>query len=187
MSTGEIVFAIINTLILSITAFFIFKTINSPVEAVKVGRQLNNEQQKDNAKRNLFLTLFALRGSPVSYDFVKGLNQIDVVFEDNQSVLDSWHLHYDSLQIKGQANEIQVWSLQRANLLSAMATSLGYSRIRQTDMIRDYYPEGHDNQLKDDLQLRQSLFLYLKTGSVMQNMIIEQMNANKTNQNEEQM
>ena len=48
---------VLSALILFATVYYI-KT--GPTNAVQVGRRLNNEQQKDNAKRNLFLTLFAL-------------------------------------------------------------------------------------------------------------------------------
>ena len=163
-------FSILNSLILIATIAAIYF---SPIKAVKIGRELTDKQQKDNAKRNLFLLLFSLRGSPVHYDFVRGLNQIDVVFEDNQTVLDSWHLHYDSLQIKGQVNQDQIWSLQRANLLSVMAESLGYSRIRQTDMIRDYYPEGHQTLSQYDNDFREAVLTYLRAGSAAFELLIE--------------
>lgn len=147
----NIIFMFVNAAILCATIYVIRK---SPSDAIKIGRQLNDAQNKDNAKRELFLTLFSLRGSPLHYDFVRSLNQIDVVFEDSPEVIAAWHTHYDSLQIKGQANEIQTWELQRTNLLSAMAVSLNYKSIRQTDMLKNYYPEGHENQNISDWQFR---------------------------------
>jgi hypothetical protein len=57
----SIVFSILNLLILIATVYYI---AHSPINAVRIGRTLNNEQQKDNAKRNLFLLLFSLRGIP---------------------------------------------------------------------------------------------------------------------------
>jgi hypothetical protein len=180
----EIVFGFANIGILCVTAYFIYRSIFSPVDAVKTGRKLNNEQQKDNAKRNLFLTLFALRGSPVNYDFVRALNQIDIVFEDTPSVLDAWHTHYDSLQIKGQANENQIWDLQRTNLLSAMAVSLGYNRIRQTDMLKNYYPEGHSNQFREDWELRFAAKQFLTKGNELCEILIANANANQQDQDE---
>jgi hypothetical protein len=174
MNYFEMAYWFISLCILVATVYYI---ATGPLNAVKTGRQLNNDQQKDNAKRNLFLTLFALRGSPVHYDFVRGLNQIDVVFEDTPSVLDAWHTHYDSLQIKGQVNENQIWDLQRTNLLSAMAVSLGYNRIRQTDMLQNYYPEGHSNQFREDWELRFAAKEYLKKGGDLYEILIA--NANK--------
>ncbi len=171
------VLSILNLLILIATVYYI---AHAPVNAIRIGRTLNNEQQKDNAKRNLFLSLFSVRGNPVHYDFVKGLNQIDIVFEDCQPVLDAWHLHYDSLQIKGQSNERKIWDLQRANLFSAMAVHLGYNRIKQTDMIRDYYPEGHENELIDNLDFRNAAVTYLKAGAAAFHLIVEN-SPTKTN------
>lgn len=169
----EIIFGFTNIGILCVTAYFIYRSIYSPVDAVNVGRQLNNEQKKDDAKRNLFLTLFALRGSPVHYDFVRALNQIEIVFEDTPTVLDAWRTHYDSLQIKGQVNENQIWDIQRTNLLSAMAVSLGYNRIRQTDMLQNYYPEGHVNQMNEDVQFRQAALTFYKSSAALSHLLIQ--------------
>jgi hypothetical protein len=84
----EIIYWWISLGILFATVYYIATGPRNAAEnAVRIGRTLNNEQQKDNAKRNLFLTLFSLRGSPVHYDFVKCLNQIDIVFEDVPEVL----------------------------------------------------------------------------------------------------
>ena len=145
---------------------------HSPVNAVKVGRELNTDQQKDNAKRSLFLTLYALRGTPLHYDFVRCLNQIDIVFEDNPTVLQAWRKHYDSLNTKGVVNPQDVWRLQRVEMLSAMAQVLGYSAISQADMSRDYYPEGHENQIRDSIEFQQAHLTYLKTGTAMHEQIV---------------
>ena len=181
----EIGYWVIYLVIVAITAFYIaFGPKNAAESAVIIGRRLNIEQQKDTAKRNLFLTLFALRGSPLHYDFVKSLNEIDIVFEDTQPVLDSWHTYYDSLQIKGQANAQQTWSLQRAELLSAMAFSLGYNRIKQTDIIRDYYPEGHEDRAKSDWNFRESQRQYYEKTTLMATMAIDRMIAQDENAKE---
>lgn len=169
----EIIFGFVNIGILCVTAYFIYRSIYSPIDAVKVGRKLNNEQKKDDAKRSLFLLLFSLRGNPIHYDFVRGLNQIDIVFEDTPSVLTAWRDLRTSLNIKNQSNAEKNWEILRTNLLSAMAVSLGYNRIQQTDMIQDYYPEGHDNQLKDDLDFRQAASVFLKSGAALHELIIQ--------------
>lgn len=166
----EIIYWVISLCILVATVYYI---ATGPKNAVSVGRRLNNEQQKDNAKRNLFLTLFALRGSPVHYDFVRGLNEIDIVFEDTPAVLTAWHNLYDSLQIPNQVNENQVWNLLRVELLSVMAVSLGYNRIRPTDMIREYYPTGHLNKEKSDWELRQLAGEYLRNGKELHDVLLD--------------
>lgn len=177
----EIGYYITSVGILTATIYYIANgPKNAAIKAVNIGRQLNNEEQKDNAKRTLFLTLFALRGSPLNYDFVRGLNEIDVVFEDIPSVLNAWHIHYDSLQIPNQVNEGQVWDLQRTEILSAMALSLGYNRIRQTDMIRSYYPKGHEYRDIREIESREAQLAYHKamielslTGRELNELLIE--------------
>lgn len=176
----EIVYWGISLLILGLNVYFI---ATSAVNAVRVGRELNTSQQKDNAKRNLFLTLFALRGSPVHYDFVRGLNQIDIVFEDCPKVLKAWHDYYDSLQIKEQANAQKNWELLRVTLLSEMAMSLGYSRISQTDMLKNYSPEGHSNQAFDDWEFRDAAKQYFQKGSLLYDVLID--NAKKQQDKEQ--
>jgi len=182
----DIVFGFANIAVLCTTAYFIYRSIFSPIDAVKVGRELNNKKNKDDAKRNLFLLLFSLRGSPLHYDYVRGLNQIDIVFEDTKTVLEAWHIHYDSLQIKGQVNENQIWDLQRTNLLSAMAESLGYSSIRQTDMLQNYFPEGHDYRNREEWELRNAARLFLTKGHILYDILIANANQNKNKQDIEE-
>lgn len=180
----EIIYWIVSLGILITNVYFI---ANGPRNAISIGRKLNIEQQKDDAKRELFLTLFSLRGSPLHYDFVRALNEIDVVFEDTPSVLQAWHTYYDSLHIKGRVNEDQEWELQRVTLLSAMAQSLGYQSIRETDMIRQYYPEGHGNQLQSDLETHQDWKTYLKKNIEFLTIMINLQKNNrlpKTDENE---
>ncbi len=166
----NIAFLFINAAILCATIYVIRK---SPSDAIKIGRQLNDAKNKDDAKRELFLTLFSLRGSPLHYDYVRCLNQIDVVFEDTQTVLVAWHTHYDSLQIKGQANEFHIWELQRTNLLSAMAVSLNYKSIRQTDMLKNYYPEGHENQNISNWEFRYDRQEFYKSAKDLNKLLLD--------------
>jgi len=167
------VLSVLNLLVLIATVYYI---AHAPVNAVRIGRELNTDTQKDNAKRSLFLSLFSLRGTPIHHDFVRGLNRIAVVFEDVPSVLSAWHLYFDSLQIKNQANAELNWSIQRTNLLSAMAVHLGYESLNQTEMMRDYYPEGHDNYWKDENQLREIQKKYFDKQGLLAEMLIQKMN-----------
>jgi hypothetical protein len=176
----EIVYWGISLGILFATVYYI---ATGPLNAVKTGRQLNLAQQKDNAKRNLFLMLFSLRGSPINYDFVRGLNQIDVVFEDVPKVLEAWRIHRDSLDIKDQANRERNWELQRTHLLSEMAVSLGYTHLNETHMMKDYYPEGHQYQLLTDQKLRASALEFFEKGSRVYDILIQN-NEGKTGEKE---
>jgi hypothetical protein len=169
----EVSFGLINLGILCVTAYFIYRSISSPVKAVKIGRELDSQQQKDNTKRNLFLLLFSLRATPVHYDFVRGLNQIDIVYEDTPSVLAAWHTLFDSLENPGQVNAPQTWERLRVNLFSTMAVSLGYSRVQQTDMIRTYSPVSHGDQIQYDIDFREAVLTYLRSGSAAFQLLVE--------------
>ena len=178
----EIVLGFVNTLILCITGYFIYRAIYSPVDAVKIGRKLNTEQQKDDSKRNLFLSLFSLRGNPVHYDFVKGLNQIDIVFSDSPTVLNEWHVHYNSLNTMNLVDEETVWERQRVNLLSVMAESLGYPHIRQTELLQHYTPVGHSNWLKDEHDFRQAQLTFFRSNAAMAQRLMERMDIQDSEQ-----
>lgn len=180
----EVGLGLINIIIIGFTCFFIYRSNKVPIEAVRLGRKLNDEQNKDSAKRTLFLRLYALRGTPVHYEYVEGLNQIDIVFEDCQKVLDSWHIHYDSLHNKGLVDQKTVWDLQRTNFLSEMSVHLGYSRLRQTDTLRSYRPEGHDFLQMRDIEFRAAHLEYLKTAVELYTLAIE--NTKKASSDKEE-
>lgn len=176
----EISYWAISLLILTATVYYIYY---APIKAVKIGRQLNDEQNKDTAKRELFLTLFAYRGSPVHYEFVNSLNKIDIVFQDEPTVLVAWNKYYDALGQKNINNQEEVWNLLRVDLLSEMALSLGYNKLKQVDIMKNYYPIGHDNQSKEDWELRQAAKNFLKTGHELYGVLLA--NANKDSEIEE--
>ena len=157
--------------------YFSYFISHAPVNAVMIGRQLNTQQQKDNVKSNLFLLLFALRGSPTHDDFGKGLNQIDIVFEDNPAVQAAWHLHYNELHHEGLADSDNVWKIGRAEVLSQMAQSLGYGSLMASDILESYYPKGHQYQENYYYEFQQAHLVYLKSGAALHEMLIE--NANK--------
>ncbi len=162
-------------LILIVTIYYIRK---SPIEAVIKGGSLTNEQEKDRAKRNLFLLLFSLRGSPLHYDFVGGLNKIDVVFQDTTKVLLAWRTLYDSYGNKTQANAEKNWELLRVELLSEMALHLGYGDLKQVNIQRFYYPEGHENQYQSDSEYRKLKINLYQSGIEVNRLLTVQLKSN---------
>lgn len=155
----NIVFLFINAAILCATIYVIRK---SPSDAVKIGRELNETQSKDNAKIELFFTLFSYRGSPVHRHFVDALNRIDIVFYDTPLVLAAWHKLFDSLNQTNLVNQEDTWRLLRTELLSQISVSLGYKDLKQYDIEKHYFPEGHGHQQNQDWQFRQDQQEYYK-------------------------
>jgi hypothetical protein len=117
---------------------------------VLVGRELNEEKQKDYAKRELFLQLFENKGQPISFQFVRNLNRIDVVYHDNHNVLNAWHQYFEALHQKGIANQEKTWELLRTQLLQEMSHILGYGELKPLVLGRHYQPEGHQLHDKDN-------------------------------------
>ncbi len=165
----EIIFLVINSLILLITVIVIRK---SPIDAVKIGRILNDQQNKDNAKRNLFLTLFSFRGIPVHPDFVNALNKIEIVFNDTPVVLEAWHKLYDSYNNTSLVDQETTWRLIRFELLSKISLSLGYTDLKQYDMEKNYFPQGHANQHISEFEFRNDQQAYYKSAGILNKFLI---------------
>ncbi|GET21859.1 DUF6680 family protein [Prolixibacter denitrificans] len=141
----------ISTLILLVTALAVWR---APIKAVEIGKKLSDKQKKDEDKRKLFLTLFALRGTPVNYDFVMGLNQIEIVFQGHDSVIKAWRTLRLELQ-KDETEEQRKICMDRTyKLLKQMASDLDYPETNESMDTYHYYPKGfeflamRDNNLK---------------------------------------
>lgn len=104
------------------------------------GISYQNRKTKRDAKLKLFLTLIANRQfNPPTREYVEALNQIDIVFQNNDKVRRAWRSFLDSLDARSQ--HFSNNSLFQLDLLSEMAEDLGYKHLRQTDLTRYYFPE----------------------------------------------
>jgi hypothetical protein len=166
----EIAYWIISLMILCATVYYIYY---SPIKAVQIGRELNEEKNKLDAKRELFLMLFSLRGNPTNYNFVNGLNRIDIVFEDDADVLNSWNKLYDSLNQKDLTDPIGIWERNRTDLLSAMAISLGYNSLKQTDIQKNYTPQAHADNEQENWTARQKEMKYYESATRLNEFLID--------------
>jgi hypothetical protein len=170
---AEIIILIINTIILGINIWVIRK---SPVDAVKIGRELNEEKQKDDAKRELFLQLFENRGHPTNYQFVRNLNRIDVVYNDSPLVLEAWHKYFEALHQQNAVNQEKTWELLRTQLLQTMSDILGYKKMGSSELMQYYYPEGHQRQSVDEWELWTERKNYYKNSNQMILKVLENLN-----------
>lgn len=146
--------------IISIVAIFL-----GPVFAVMVGQYLQNRKKKYDAKINLFFTIMSYRYNPVHQDFVRALNLIDVIFQDNHKILDCWHKYHENLH---KTNEINLpMTVQRSflDLVQAMSNSLGYKGLKQTDIDKTYSPKIYGQKELLDQGLRDNLDAFLKSGN----------------------
>ena len=113
--------------ILTIIAIF-----TSPAIAVGVTLWWQRRKEKRDRKLSAFTTLMAhRRTNPLPADVVNSLNLIDIVFDDNKLVLDSWHFYYAKLGEETTQNVIIERKHLFLDLLSAMATDLGLKALKQ--------------------------------------------------------
>jgi hypothetical protein len=118
-----------------------------PLVAVRWTLWHQDRKDKRSIKERLFIELMAHRKSfPISPNWAKALNVIDVVFADDPKVIAKWHRLYDVLcerPVKDQP--FQHASLE---LMSEIAKSLGYAGLQQTDIDKFYMPDLHAKEAR---------------------------------------
>ena len=123
----------------------IIAVVSGPILAVLITLWYQTRKEKREAKFRLFLTLMAHRKSmPPTFERVNSLNLIDVVFANHPKVLQLWHEYYDLLHT--QPPNFEQWEHKHIDMLSEMAQSLGYKKLKQTDIEKFYTPVAHGTQ-----------------------------------------
>ena len=82
--------------------------------------------------------------TPPTYDWVQALNLIDVVFAKDKHVVQLWHELYALFQ---NPQRTQTQDHKYIELLSEMASVLGYRQLQQTDIDKFYYPQSYIDAL----------------------------------------
>jgi uncharacterized protein DUF6680 len=135
--------------------------VAGPVIAVLITLWYQRRTDKRAAKERLFITLMAHRKSfSPAPDWTNALNLIDVVYADNPTIVQHWHSLYDIL-IQTPMN-MQRYTYQYLELLSAMAESLGYHSIKQTDIDKFYTPQAYGDQAIVSAEIQKELLRVLK-------------------------
>jgi hypothetical protein len=136
-----------------------------PIIVWVLGIKYQDRQAKKNAQLKLFLTLMSDRKSnPITKEWVDSLNVIDVVFQNNQKVRQAWREYLDSLNEKSphfeSSNSFQL------DLLSAMAKSLGYKNLKQTEIDRFYSPKYFGSQMsRQEIFFQENLRVLMRSKS----------------------
>jgi hypothetical protein len=179
MDIYTLIYYFIYLFLVAITAFYIYRSLKTPIDAVKIGRQLNDEQENEKRKKDLFLTLFAYRGMPDHFRFVEALNQIEILFHDVPQILTAWYTLYSSLHIGdrvGTAHDFEIMEQNRIVLLDEMASHLKYSSLKQLRIQNAYYPRGYGNSAKFESDLRSAELVFYRTGGEVYQKIIDKTN-----------
>ena len=100
----------------------IFAVLLGPIFAVCITIWAQQRNDKRSAKLQLFITLMSERKSVnVSNARANALNNIDVIFSDNEKVTSIWHKYYSLLSQSNHEERGHTWN----ELLSSMAKDLG--------------------------------------------------------------
>ncbi len=124
-----------------------------PLAGVLFTLWFQRHKERQDAKHRLFATLMTHRRSPTPPpEWVHSLNLIDLVFADEPEVVRLWHEYYDLLSqdpVNGHLTDSKY-----LDLLAAMAKTLGFRRLSQTDINKFYSPRflGHQQQQAAELQ-----------------------------------
>ena len=123
----------------------IFALFFGPIIAVGITLWWQNRKEKRDAKIRLFTTLMAQRKTtPPTYEWVQALNLIDVVFARDRSVVELWHELFHLFESRERT---QTQDHKYIELLSEMASVLGYHKSKQTDIDKFYYPQSYIDAL----------------------------------------
>jgi len=139
----------------------IIALVAGPAVGVAITLWHQRQTEKRAAKERLFMTLMAHRKSlSPAPDWTNSLNLIDVVYADSPKIVGQWHSLYDIL-IQTPLN-MQRFNRLYIELLSAMATSLGYRSIQQTDIGKFYTPQAYGDQAITNAEIQKELLRVLK-------------------------
>ena len=153
----------------------IIATFLAPIIAILIAQKQQDRKGNLEAKRNLYLTLYALRGNHTHLHFVNALNTIEAVFDDTPKVLEAWRNYFAVLKDEGQ---MENWKTFRVALLSSMATTLGYRAIDTSSFVDSYSPVAHGKIYESDEEIRQLIAPFLRAQTEANNLLIEQLIAN---------
>lgn len=164
----------VEVLIIISNAIMIIAIILAPVIAVQVEKFLERKRNEKERKLDIFKTLMATRGRTLDLDHVEALNMIDLEFDGEKPVTDTWKAYLDHLinipkypTTEGKTKEekeneknfhysqMDAWGKDRENylaeLLYVMGQSLGYKFDKIHIKRSIYSPQGHVD-IDNDLQ-----------------------------------
>lgn len=173
MTCFEIIIAIVN----------IIAVIAAPIIAVKVGQYLQDRAQSRKDKMDIFKTLMVNRYR-WSIETVQAMNIIEIVFSDDDKVLNAWKDFYDKSCVESP-DEMQLKKMQTAKdkLLETMAQSLGYKQKVTWETIQNpYIPKGMIDAMQQQQMIQTGQVEWAKAAG----MFAQMMNANSAFQQPKQ-
>lgn len=133
----------------------------SPVIAVGVTLWYQKRAEIRTIKKDIFFTLMKNRNSIyIPVDYVQALNSIDFVFHDDEIVKSLWASLYDNYNSKSP--DLQQRARLQIDLLTAIASHLGYSNLTQMQINKYYTPQIHGEEIERSKAISDELLRVLK-------------------------
>lgn len=148
----------------------LFALIFIPLVAVVIGRWLQDRSERRKDKMNIFKAVMTFRYG-WSYEGVNALNNIHVVFSNDEDVRQCWREYYKLLCIQ-DPNSMELMQRENAlyKLLESMAYTLGYKgKIAWDDIQTPYIPKGMLDSMTNQVIVQQGVAT-----------LIQQMNTSST-------
>lgn len=144
----------------------IIAIVVAPIIAVCVSMRLQDFSDKRKDKMDVFKSVMTFRYG-WTYEGVKALNNIPVVYSDDEEVRKRWKEYYKALCIQ-EPNPMEIQQRQNAlyRLLESMANSLGYKdKITWEDIQNPYVPIGMINTMNNNEILQSGMASIVQTMS----------------------
>lgn len=141
----------------------IIAVIVGPIAAVLITLWWQERKEKRDAKMRLFIALMAHRKSiPPTHEWVAALNLIDVVFAGHPKVITLWH---ELFNMYNNPSTEESQNHKKLELLSQMASDLGFAKLQQIDIDKFHCPSEHTAQLKATAETQAEWLRVLKNTS----------------------
>ena len=115
-------------------------------------QQYNNKQER---KREIFMTMFAKRYNIADMENVEAMNRIDVAFYKSKDVRKAWDEFLNATNAPESSSKADLISEKHLKLLEKIAEDIGYKGVEWDDIKHYYNPVGLYNKINEEIILRQ--------------------------------
>ena len=185
----ELITLIVTAIIGVITIFAIWY---APRGALKAQKKIEAFNEKNGRKLDIFKTLLATRGYPLSFEHVRALNLIDIEFYGCTPIRESWNLYRDHLNSQYPSNDRKeaqaIWDDRQkeylTDLLYVMSKLLGYDDFDKVILKKgSYNPIAHGILDLEQRAIRIGFISLLSGNTPLKVVLAEQQQPTQTDYN----
>ena len=139
----------------------IVSVLLSPLFAIQVTKWLDGKSESKNRKIEIFRVLMGQRGMyPRTTEFIIALNQIDIVYYNNQKVLESWKKYFE-VTLPNHPEKSEATSY-RNDMLLQMAKELDYKNLGSIEIGKYYLTQQRAEELDFQKEYYSEFYRVLK-------------------------